>query len=143
MLQNTRLKKRILLKSIDMIIGICSVILSYFLVGTVGEKITYDMLGVTIIYLPICILFAMILVKGYEISLKKIDIGHFGVLGKALLIGIILYLSIDLVMKYHLLMVCKLFSVILAFVVMIIVRIAYYLTYNKFDKMIRKKTVIK
>ena len=40
-------------------------------------------------------------------------------------------------------MVCKLFSVILAFVVMIIVRIAYYLTYNKFDKMIRKKAVIK
>ena len=143
MAKNTRLKKRILLKSIDMIISIISVIISYFLIGTVGQKATWSMLTVAIIYLPICILFAMVLTNGYEISLKKMDTCNLGAFGKTLIISIILYLLIDIMMRYYLLVVCKLFSVILAFVFMILARILYYLTYNRFEKKSRKKALVK
>ncbi|MBE5935849.1 MAG: polysaccharide biosynthesis protein [Lachnospiraceae bacterium] len=126
MAHKRKANRRILLMMIDAIISMCCAVISYFVIGTVGQECTGMMVGCIIAYLPVCVLVAMVLAKGYRTSLKKTNVYDFFRYAKALAIGIVLYLSIDLVMRYSLLVVCKLFAIVLAFVCMMIARIIYY-----------------
>ena len=126
MAHSRKLNKKHMLMAIDATISIVSVIISYALIGTVGAKPSGLMVAMTMLYLPICVVYAMTLVKGYRTALKKTDIYDFLRYAKGLLVGIVMYISIDLVMRYNLMIVCKLFSIILAFVGMMLARVIYY-----------------
>ena len=116
---------RVLLMFIDMILSLISAVISYFLIGTVGEGTYTQVINVSFAYLPICSIFAMTLVGGYETNLRHTNIYDFLRYTLAMAIAGLGYIAIDLVMGYPNIIIFKLFAVVCGFVLMMFARVVY------------------
>lgn len=132
-----RNNKRILFMFIDVILSIISVVISYYAIGTVGEGTNMQLINVSVAYLPICSVFAMVLVGGYTTNPRHANIFDFLRYTGAMIIAGVSFVAIDVAMGYFKIILFKLFAVVCAFTLIMLARVIYVVV-SKYSNRIKR-----